>query len=84
MQSAQKLSAGMTGGGGGEVIASIGTVPKIPIKHTSLSDVIPDLVGDPSKPVRGEVLDEIHSASIDLEGQNGQTSSNPCAHGCLG
>ena len=31
----------------------------------SYSDVIPDLVGDLSRPVRSEVPDEIHSASMD-------------------
>jgi len=39
--------------------------------------VIPDLVGDPSRPVRSEVPDEIHSASIDFERQNLQTSFQP-------
>jgi len=43
----------------------------------SYSDVIPDLVGDLSRPVRSEVPDEIHSASLDLEGQNGQTLFQP-------
>jgi len=47
--------AGMTSGGVKAEEAGI----------ASYSDVIPDLVGDPSRPVRSGVPAEIHSASID-------------------
>ena len=47
--------AGMTSGGVKAEEAGI----------ASYSDVIPDLVGDPPRPVRSGVPDEIHSASMD-------------------